>query len=266
MTTGQKIYEARKKAGMTQEELADRLGVSRQAVSKWESDAAFPETEKIIELCKLFSLSADELLLGAENAPRENGDVPNGDAVREQSGEKAPLFDKNGLHFEYVSKTRVGGLPLVHINFGLGHYRAKGIIAIGNVATGLLSLGFVSVGLIGWGLLSLGLLAFGMVGLGLLVGAGGVATGALAFGGVAIGVMCFGGVSVGYIAVGGCAVGQFALGGYAQGFLAVGQTGAAGAHAFVMDGDYEALCAYVDANIHGWLGGFIKNIAYHLGS
>ena len=47
MTTGQRIYEARKKAGMTQEELADRLGVSRQAVSKWESDAAYPETDKI---------------------------------------------------------------------------------------------------------------------------------------------------------------------------------------------------------------------------
>ena len=75
MTTGQRIYEARKKAGMTQEELADRLGVSRQAVSKWESDAAYPETDKIVELCKLFSLSADELLLGAESAPRT--DAPN---------------------------------------------------------------------------------------------------------------------------------------------------------------------------------------------
>ncbi len=43
MTTGEIIFEYRKKAGLTQEELADRLGVSRQAVSKWEQDAAFPE-------------------------------------------------------------------------------------------------------------------------------------------------------------------------------------------------------------------------------
>ena len=64
MTTGQKIYECRKRAGLTQEELAEQLNVSRQAVSKWEADAAFPETEKILALCRLFSLSADELLFG----------------------------------------------------------------------------------------------------------------------------------------------------------------------------------------------------------
>ena len=67
MTTGQKIYECRKAAGMTQEELADRLGVTRQAVSKWEQDIAFPETDKVLEMCKLFSVSADELLFGREN-------------------------------------------------------------------------------------------------------------------------------------------------------------------------------------------------------
>lgn len=259
MTTGQRIYEARKKAGMTQEELADRLGVSRQAVSKWESDAAYPETDKIVELCKLFSLSADELLLGAESAPRTDAPQP------ERREENKPLFDKEALHFEYVSKTRVGNLPLVHINFGLGHYRAKGIIAIGNVATGLLSFGFVSVGLFAWGMISLGLLAFGAIALGLLVGAGGVATGALAFGGVAIGIMCFGGVSVGYIAVGGYAVGQYAIGGYAQGFVAAGQTGASGAHAFVMPEEYENLCAYVNMHMQGWLGELIKNVARSLG-
>lgn len=263
MTTGQKIYDARKKAGMTQEELADRLGVSRQAVSKWESDAAYPETDKIVELCKLFSLSADELLLGAEGAPRENRAERN--RRGEQDEPKQPLFDRNGLHFEYISKTHVGGLPLVHVNFGLGHYRAKGIIAVGNVATGLISIGFVSVGLIGWGLLSLGLLAFGAIALGVLFGAGAVATGALAFGGVAIGVMCFGGCCVGYIGVGGFVVGQYALGGYAQGFVAVGQTGASGAHAFVMPEEYETLCTYVNMHIHGWLGDFIKSVARSLG-
>ena len=68
MTTGDKIFGYRKKAGFTQEELADRLGVSRQAVSKWEQDAAFPETDKVLELCKLFSVSGDELLFGRENA------------------------------------------------------------------------------------------------------------------------------------------------------------------------------------------------------
>ena len=46
----------------TQEQLADILGVSRQSVSKWESDISYPETEKLIELGKLFECSMDYLL------------------------------------------------------------------------------------------------------------------------------------------------------------------------------------------------------------
>ncbi|MDE6274533.1 MAG: helix-turn-helix domain-containing protein, partial [Clostridiales bacterium] len=180
MTTGQKIYECRKKAGMTQEELADRLGVSRQAVSKWESDMAFPETEKILELCKLFSLSADELLFGQAQA-EESQSQP----VQEDSLRGVLIRHAGNLHYEYISKTKVFGLPLVHVNIGLGMYRAKGIFAIGNIATGFVSLGFLSVGLLSFGLLALGLLAFGTVAIGLLLGAGAVGVGALAFGGVA---------------------------------------------------------------------------------
>jgi len=47
---------------MTQEELAEKLGVSRQTVSKWELDTAYPEMDKVIELCRLFSCSMDELI------------------------------------------------------------------------------------------------------------------------------------------------------------------------------------------------------------
>ncbi|MDE6200260.1 MAG: helix-turn-helix domain-containing protein [Clostridiales bacterium] len=47
---------------MTQEELAEKMGVSRQTVSKWELDAVYPEVDKLLELCKLFSVSLDSLL------------------------------------------------------------------------------------------------------------------------------------------------------------------------------------------------------------
>ena len=63
MTIGEKIARARRARGFTQEELADRLGVSRQAVSKWESDAALPETDKLVRLCRLLQVSCDALLL-----------------------------------------------------------------------------------------------------------------------------------------------------------------------------------------------------------
>lgn len=63
MSFGQNLQFLRKMFhGMTQEELAERMGVSRQTVSKWELDAAYPEMEKVIELCKLFSCSMDQLV------------------------------------------------------------------------------------------------------------------------------------------------------------------------------------------------------------
>lgn len=54
----------RKLGKITQEELAEKLGVSRQSVSKWETGEAYPETEKIIALCRMFGVSMDELMLG----------------------------------------------------------------------------------------------------------------------------------------------------------------------------------------------------------
>lgn len=62
MTTGQKIYELRKSARITQEAVCRKLEVSRQAVSKWESDTAYPETDKIIKIAELFGVSCDYLL------------------------------------------------------------------------------------------------------------------------------------------------------------------------------------------------------------
>ena len=62
MTTGEKLSNLRKQNNYTQEELADIMNVSRQSVSRWESDIAFPETEKLIALSKLYNCSIDYLL------------------------------------------------------------------------------------------------------------------------------------------------------------------------------------------------------------
>ena len=62
MTLGEKIAKQRKELNYTQEQLADILGVSRQSISKWESDIVYPETEKLIELGKIFDCSMDYLL------------------------------------------------------------------------------------------------------------------------------------------------------------------------------------------------------------
>ena len=62
MTMGEKILNMRKARGWSQEELAERVGVSRQAVSRWESGTAKPDVDKIIAICDLFGVSADYLL------------------------------------------------------------------------------------------------------------------------------------------------------------------------------------------------------------
>ena len=62
MTLGEKIARQRRELNYTQEQLADILGVSRQSISKWESDIAYPETDKLIELGKIFDCSLDYLL------------------------------------------------------------------------------------------------------------------------------------------------------------------------------------------------------------
>lgn len=68
-----KIQELRKKAGLSQEALASQLGISRQAVSKWESGVSTPDIEKIVALSKIFGVSLSELLTGEkeETAPAE---------------------------------------------------------------------------------------------------------------------------------------------------------------------------------------------------
>lgn len=78
MTTGEKLQNLRKENNYTQEELADILGVSRQSISKWESDVAFPETDKLITLAKLYHCTVD-YLLHSDNDDRETSIVALGE-------------------------------------------------------------------------------------------------------------------------------------------------------------------------------------------
>ncbi|MBQ5842038.1 MAG: helix-turn-helix transcriptional regulator [Clostridia bacterium] len=59
---GNKLYELRKQAGLSQEAFAEKLGVSRQAVSKWECGASMPDTDNLITIANLYDISLDELI------------------------------------------------------------------------------------------------------------------------------------------------------------------------------------------------------------
>lgn len=243
MTTGEKITKCRKEKGMTQEQLAETLKVTRQAVSRWEGDLAFPETDTLMKMSRLFGVSCDYLLNyeEQETAGEEN-------CREEKSVNIKSLFNFKQFYFEYESKTHIGKLPLVHINIGIGRV-AKGVFSVGLVSVGVVSLGLVSLGLISLGILCLGILSFASLSAGLV-----------AFGGAAIGFIAFGGLAVGFLAVGGCAIGAFACGGFAYGSIvavgdvavggiAIGETKADGTVISVLKSEYALMKTAVYAEL-----------------
>ncbi len=74
MELGKKIYQLRKLSGMTQEQLSEKLNVSRQTLSKWENGTGMPDVESVVRISVLFHTSLDELLLEEGGCVKENSD------------------------------------------------------------------------------------------------------------------------------------------------------------------------------------------------
>lgn len=223
-STGTRLARLRRSLNITQEELAERLGISRQAISKWESDLAYPETEKLLLLSRLYGCTVDYLLTGEEPSASQSTQAAAPD-VWTRLGE---VWRRRPRYFEYKSQKKVGSLPLVHINIGLGR-KAKGVIAIGLAAKGVVSLGLASMGVLSAGLCSVGILSLGVLSLGLLFAVGSIAVGVVAIGAIALGILAIGALSVGLFSMGALAVGHYvAIGDHAYGMFAWGDTVANG--------------------------------------
>lgn len=223
MEFSEKLMCLRRGAGLSQEQLADRLGVTRQSVSKWESGTAMPELSKLIALSELFEVSIDYLVKDDLGEPGDNRDMGAGTIRLERKVDDLARYVK-GCFYAYDSKIRIFGLPLVSIRVGFVRRQqirwenvAKGVFAIGNAAIGVVSLGIISAGLLSFGCITLGLLAMGVV-----------AVGALSLGVVALGLLAFGVCAMGLYAGGVCAVGAR---------IAVGVAAAAGETAVGYDAD-----------------------------
>lgn len=74
VTLGERIYQERTARRLSQTDLAEALEVSRQSVSKWETNASVPDLDKLVRMCELFEVSMDSLVRGVE--PREMEDSP----------------------------------------------------------------------------------------------------------------------------------------------------------------------------------------------
>lgn len=246
-----RLYELRRQAGLSQEALADLVGVTRQAVQKWEAGTSRPDMDNLTALAGYFNVSLDYLILGKDGgAPLPQAEVHN-----YYAGE-----------YEYKSKTTVCGVPLIHVHFGgLGPRLARGIIAIGNISVGVVSIGGVAVGVFSLGGVALGLLfALGGLGVGALA-LGGFALGIISIGGFAAGYLTFGGISAGVYSAGGLAIGsKVAIGGMVYGgVLEIGdQVSGKGAAFFtpLSPGDREAAVQTIYAVAPRWVAAFLEFI------
>lgn len=89
MTLGERLAKLRKEKGLSQEEVADKINVTRQTVSKWELDQSLPDFDRIMPLCKLYNISSDELLTGNIEQKNENLDDVNSERAIEVRRKKA---------------------------------------------------------------------------------------------------------------------------------------------------------------------------------
>lgn len=240
MEFNNELQRLRKERGLSQEELGEKLGVSRQTISKWENGSAYPDMLNLMTISEFFGVTADELINGkkeevvpeiTQDEQNESENVPT--IVPETSVTVITEPEKqSSFHFEYRSKTEIRGMPLVHINYGLGDYRARGIISVGNASTGILAVGILARGLISVGIISLGLLGIGVLSLAAFAVAC-VGVGIISVAGIAIGVMTLGGLALGVVSIGGCAVAtHVSVGGVAIAPVSVG---------FIVNGEYTVV-------------------------
>ena len=251
MDFSKKLYNLRKTNGYSQEELGDKINVTRQTISNWESGLSTPDMDSILALAKLFNITTDELLSYEHDEPIIHIESKGNNVY----GLHVSPF---AWHYEYKSKKKVGNLPLVHINFGFGHHVAKGVIAIGNIAIGFVSMGFLSIGLFALGLIGLGLIGVGTLGIG-VIAAGSFAIGLMSFGAISLGVISYGAVSGGVYSIGAASYGsQIAYGAKASGPLAFSTEN--GEIVFAK----EEIAAAIDAKYPD-LWDWIKNLFVSLG-
>lgn len=109
MSFGENLQYLRKKENITQEQLAERMEVSRQTISKWESDTSYPEMDKILSLCEMFGCTMDSLLRGS---------------VESENQEDKEIYDKHMNSFinriSGAVSVLIAGLGLTSIVDGVG--------------------------------------------------------------------------------------------------------------------------------------------------
>ena len=256
MTIGERISKERKRLLLTQEDLAEKIGVSRQAISKWEIGSALPDIDNLGKLSLIFGVSLDYLVKGEE---------------RDKNKEDLKKIVKTKIKEKHSQKI-LWGLPLWSIGvkakgfFALG-FKAEGVFSLGFTSRGIFSLGCFSLGGFSIGMASLGLLSLGAFSLGLL-SCGAISLALLAScGAISIAPLSLGSLSLGDISIGALSRGKwFSYGDNAKAFVAVAKSKAVGDYTALLPlekGKAEHLYLIVKENLPfylKWTLGAVKSV------
>lgn len=134
MTLGERIKKFRTAKGMSQDELAEKINVSRQAITKWENDKGVPDIDNLIKLSRIMGITLDELVIGDENNQEESKKEGN------------LLLSVNNVKKVYMSKHNVSTLALNGVSFSVKEQEmiaimgssGSGKTTLINILTGLL--------------------------------------------------------------------------------------------------------------------------------
>ena len=135
MSLGENLQYLRKKDNITQEQLAEQLDVSRQSVSKWESDTTYPEMDKLLQLCRLFHCNMDELVQGN---------------IREINLEGKEEYDKHMNQFSIFIALGTGiiilGIAVMFLFYGLNYFVGENTEIFKEDLTTLIFFIFLTIG------------------------------------------------------------------------------------------------------------------------
>lgn len=118
MNLGEKLFELRKTKNLTQDEVAEKLNVTRQTVSKWETNQSSPDFDKIVPICELFEIGVEELLTGKKEEKQDENEEQEEKVLTKQEAKEKSAKVVSGSIFIYILAVALIMIlvPVKHVN------------------------------------------------------------------------------------------------------------------------------------------------------
>ena len=135
MDLGKNLYNLRKNKNLSQEEVAEKLNVTRQTISKWETNESKPDFDKILPICELFNITTEELLIGINTEKKELNETINNKNTYSEIIKKRAIFISIGTFLYFLSLVLIICTEEINISPIIG---VSGFFLICGVATSLI--------------------------------------------------------------------------------------------------------------------------------